>query len=337
MKAIRVLYLGHYVRKMDWRMLFRFMRHTRATSNVSYLTQILMLIGSSLRHNISPLEFYQFGFLSLTEDQRKRWAGTGTMYEFQLKANPLEHRDILNDKRRFHEAYRQFFVHEVYSRGAVEAEPSLIDRLIKENEQLVFKDAEGQCGSSVVIKRTTEIDAATLPSWMRRKRLDLVESYVDQHPKLYELSPSAVNTVRVFTMVTRAGAYRILGCRLRISVDASVDNLAAGNLAAPIDEQSGRVCGPGVYADITRQPETVHPITNVPITGFQIPFWEETLELVHRASLLHPENRSIGWDLVITPLGPGLIEGNHDWCKLVWQLPVQRGLKYLLMDNGAYA
>ena len=49
--------------------------------------------------------------------------------------------------------------------------------------------------------------------------------------------------------------------------------------------------------------------------------------MVREASLLHPENRSIGWDVVITEEGPGLIEGNHDWCKLVWQLPVNRGLK----------
>lgn len=28
--------------------------------------------------------------------------------------------------------------------------------------------------------------------------------------------------------------------------------------------------------------------------------------------------------------GPDLIEGNHDWCKLVWQLPVHKGLKPIL-------
>ena len=28
--------------------------------------------------------------------------------------------------------------------------------------------------------------------------------------------------------------------------------------------------------------------------------------------------------------GPELIEGNHDWCKLLWQLPVNKGLKHVL-------
>jgi hypothetical protein len=68
----------------------------------------------------------------------------------------------------------------------------------------------------------------------------------------------------------------------------------------------------------------------VSIIGFQIPFWPETLKLAKDAARLHPQNRSIGWDIVVTPDGPGLIEGNHDWCKLVWQMPVKQGLKHLL-------
>jgi hypothetical protein len=38
---------------------------------------------------------------------------------------------------------------------------------------------------------------------------------------------------------------------------------------------------------------------------------------------------------VVTEQGPGLIEGNHDWCKLVWQLPVNKGLKPILENHLA--
>ena len=43
-----------------------------------------------------------------------------------------------------------------------------------------------------------------------------------------------------------------------------------------------------------------------------------------------PENSSVGWDIAITENGPELIEGNHNWCKLLWQLPVKKGLKHVL-------
>jgi hypothetical protein len=52
--------------------------------------------------------------------------------------------------------------------------------------------------------------------------------------------------------------------------------------------------------------------------------------LAKEAALFDKSNRSIGWDIVVTETGPGLIEGNHDWCKLVWQLPVLKGLKPVL-------
>jgi hypothetical protein len=106
--------------------------------------------------------------------------------------------------------------------------------------------------------------------------------------------------------------------------------MAAGNLAAPIDAKTGIISGPGVYSDITKSPETIHPITGVSIVGFQIPYWQEILEMTKKASLKHPQNKSIGWDIVVTEDGPGFIEGNHDWCKLVWQLPVNKGLKSML-------
>ncbi|ODS63307.1 MAG: hexapeptide transferase [Arenimonas sp. SCN 70-307] len=326
----RVIYLGYYFRSMNWSLLRRFMRHARKWEGMGYARQVFAFVRDSLRYNISPLEWYQFGFAMLTPEQKSTWAGTGTMYEFQLRANPTAERGLLDDKRRFYRAYREFFRHSLWSIDELTHDPSLAGRLLKEHERLVFKTSNGKCGSTVQVHRTTDLRPDVLVAWMQERGLDMVEAFVEQHPALQALSPSAVNTVRIFTLLDNAGHVRILGCRLRISVNCHVDNLAAGNLAAPIDEKTGIVTGPGVYSDITRASEEIHPITGTSIVGFQVPFWEEALALVRRASVKHPQNRSIGWDVVITPGGPGMIEGNHDWCKLVWQLPVRQGLKHLL-------
>lgn len=331
----RVMYLGYYIQQMNWQQLARFMRHTRDCHGLSRPRQAVSLLADSLRYNISPLEYYQFGFASKTPDEKAHWAGTGTMYEFQRRANPPGARELLRDKRRFYTAYRQFFRHELHTREALAADDGLVRSLLAENARLVFKQASGNCGKGVAFVDTADMTAADVLPFMDRHGYDLVETVVRQHSRLDALSPSAVNTVRVFTRLDREDRCVILGCRLRISVNSPVDNLAAGNLAAPVDEETGVVSGPGVYSDITKAAESVHPVTGIPITGFRIPFWPDILHLVREASLLHPENRSIGWDIVVTPEGPGLIEGNHDWCKLVWQLPVGRGLKTLLdMDHG---
>ena len=326
----RLAYFAYYLHRLDRRLLGRFMSHLHELKGWSRPAQWARILGDSLHYNISILEYFQFRFFDLPPRQKAKWAGTGTMYEFQLKSNPPEKRGLLLDKRRFYGAYRQFFRHSLWSASELADDVELTKKILAEHERLVFKDATGNCGASVQIHRTADLDAGRLTDWMKQQGFDMVEGFVEQHPDLQALSPSGVNTVRIFTLIDRQGEYRVLGCRLRISVDSPVDNLAAGNLAAPIDETTGIVSGPGVYSDITRPPESVHPITGTAIEGFRVPFWPKTLDLVKQASLLHTENRSIGWDVVITPEGPGLIEGNHDWCKLVWQLPVGTGLKELL-------
>jgi hypothetical protein len=145
------------------------------------------------------------------------------------------------------------------------------------------------------------------------------------------LSPSGVNTVRIITQNNR-GKIEILGSILRISVNSEVDNMAAGNIAALVEIKTGIVIGEGVYSDFKKLNKTNHPVTGHTIVGFAIPYWNEVIDLSKRAALHTPDNRSVGWDIAITDIGPELIEGNHNWCKLLWQLPAKSGLKKRLEE-----
>jgi hypothetical protein len=245
--------------------------------------------------------------------------------------NPKEARTILDDKTLFYKEYCDYFVHTVADIADLKKSKTTVEKLLAvPSGKLVFKVADGKCGVAVEIKSADEFDETSLISFMENNKFDLVEEFIIQHPSLSALSPTAVNTVRIFTQLNRNNEVEVLGCRQRISVNSSVDNMAAGNLAAPIDEQTGMVNGPAVYSDITKPEEVKHPLTGVAIEGFTVPFWKETIAMVKEAALLHPQNRSIGWDIVITENGPGFIEGNHDWCKLLWQLPAKKGMKSVL-------
>lgn len=290
----------------------------------------LEMVVDSLIYNISFLEYFLFGFYkNKTKAEKQNWAGTGFMYEYQKIMNPVNQREVLNDKTMFYKAYKAFFKHHVLDSEEMRTNADMVELMLR-SPKIVLKESEGKCGLGTVFIDTQEYTPATLITYMKKKGFDLAESYIQQHRELNKLSPSGVNTVRIFTQLNALGVVEILGCRQRISVNSPIDNLAAGNLAAPIDEETGIINGPGVYSDITKKPEYVHPITQVPIKGFQVPYWTECLELAKEAALLHPQNRSVGWDIVVTEDGPGLIEGNHDWCKLVWQLPVNKGLKPIL-------
>jgi len=329
---MRLFYFIYYLKVLDWEKLNHFQSYLKSEKGISIIKQWVLVLFNSLKYNISILEYYQFRFFEKSHKEKLAWAGTGHMYEYQKVMNPPSKRHILDDKRMFYKYYREFFVHHVFTLEELEVNKDNIDDLYN-SKKIVFKVSDGKCGVSVKIVESSQIDKSVVVSFMKRNGYDMVETFIQQHEDLNSLSPSAVNTVRIYTQLNHLNEVEILGCYQRISIDCPVDNMAAGNIAAPINELTGIINGPGVYGIITKQPESFHPITGVEVVGFQVPFWKECMQLAKDAALKHPQNRSIGWDIVITANGPGLIEGNHDWCKLVWQLPVNKGLVHLLKPN----
>ena len=332
----RSLYLGYYIKGLDRKKFFHFLNYAASETGKSKLYLLADMLRSVYVYNISILEYFQFRFYKQGKEERGEWAGTGYMYEYQLVMNPRKEREILDDKRLFFKEYRDFIRHEVASLDELRKNPALVDMLLSNpSGKLVLKVHDGKCGKQVLVKDLEEFKQEGLVDFMEREGYDMAEEFIRQHPVIQELSSAAVNTVRIFTQLDQDDDVKILGCRLRISIHMPVDNLAAGNIAAFIDPETGIISGPAVYSDIDRPAETLHPVSGIEISGFRIPFWKETLEMVNKAAKLHPQNRSIGWDIAITPEGPDLIEGNHDWCKLLYQLPAGHGLKHTLEKHLA--
>lgn len=332
MKLIRrFLYLVYYFKESEFKLLYKFLRFSSVNTGRSKCSIIADVIKSSVKYNISFKDYFYFGFFEYKMQRREDWAGTGFMYEYQLLMNPRSARKILENKVIFLNHYKDLIKRNYLHVSQKNANVKAIDDMLRnQSGRLVLKGSYGQVGAEVEIIECDNFKPDTLFKYMKKRKYDLIEEFVIQHPDLNELSFSGLNTVRIITQLFNDEVV-CLGARLRISVNSPVDNMAAGNLAAPIDSEAGVVNGPGVYSDITKESVKNHPITGMPIEGFQIPFWKKTMQLVETAARRAEGNRSVGWDIAITANGPELIEGNHNWCKLLWQLPVNKGLKNELL------
>lgn len=323
----RLFYLVYYIRETDWSKFSLFLRHAKTETNRNSVSIVIELLRDVFRYNISLLDYFYFRFYTKNASQKAEYAGTGFMYEYQLQMNPVTTRNVLADKIKFLSRYRQFINRNFLAIDTLHQHPERYQTLLNESGKLVVKGSKGQVGAEVeVIKQQDFNSGKALLAYMQSKNFDLAEAFVIQHPALNELSPSGLNTVRIITQLVNQQVI-ILGARLRITINSSVDNMAAGNPAASINIDTGRVEGKAVFSDIRKEAIDVHPVTSTTITGFEIPFWQEVKDVINQAALLVPDNKSIGWDVAITSQGPQLIEGNHNWCKLLWQLPVNKGLK----------
>jgi hypothetical protein len=84
----------------------------------------------------------------------------------------------------------------------------------------------------------------------------------------------------------------------------------SGNLLADIDTGTGEVTR--VVSGVGRQQNSVehHPATGARLIGFRLPFFDEALELVKRATLVFPGFICPGWDVALSSRGPVLLEVN---------------------------
>jgi len=330
----RSQYLLYYFKKMDWPKYKKFFRHTRRQTGRGFLGLFSDNIRCMYKYNIGVIDYFLFRFYEKDPAERAKWVGTGYKYEYDLVMNPKSTRHVLENKIHFYEAYAPFVLHAVCTVEDIKNHTKKAKQVLENpTGKIVVKDALGQCGWDVEILKRADHDEDSLLKYMKSKGFNLAEEFIIQHPDISRLSDSGVNTVRIITQLNKDHQVEILGARMRISVNTWVDNLASGNIAAPVDLETGRLNGPAVYSDITKPKESTHPVSGIELVGYQIPLWEQCLDLVKRAALHRPENRAVGWDVVLTEKGPELLEGNHNWCKILWQIPIDTGLKHVLVKH----
>lgn len=332
MQAInRTKYFLYYLKELEYDKFSKFLNYTCKVTGKSKSKIIADVINSTYKYNIGIMDYFIFRFFEKNDEERSKWVGTGYKYEFDLKTNPKETRSILENKIEFYEAYKEFIFHPFCKLQDIKNKSDEAKAVLENKTgKMVLKDSLGQCGYDVEIVKTTDYTLENLATYMQSKGYDMAEAFIQQHDEINKISATGLNTVRMFTVINNQGGVDFIGARLRISVNSHVDNLASGNIACPIDIETGKINGPGIYSDITKKDETHHPITNIPLIGFQIPMWDKVVELTEKIALAHPENRGVGWDVAITNDGIDFIEGNHNWCKTLWQLPVKKGMKDIL-------
>lgn len=195
------------------------------------------------------------------------------------------------------------------------------------------KPSKGTTGAGIEKLAVTDFNSGSdLLRYLKRRRLDLLEEYIYQNEQMSRLNPSSVNTVRIMTLVDKEGEVKLLGAILRIGVGKPVDNFDAGGIAAPIDLDSGNVKKYAVSKSIRNRNEYLeHPSSLEKIEGFSIPMWEEIVELVVSACHVMPEVRTVGWDIAVTEDDVLLVEGNDNWCKVLFQRSHGEGARELIL------
>lgn len=153
----------------------------------------------------------------------------------------------------------------------------------------------------------------------------MIQPRIQNAEPLRSLADGGLCTLRVVTSRPYDGVPEPQAVVLKMPTGSNVaDNFANEGVAAPVGIESGQVgaaVSKSVEGMIKGETFSHHPDTNAPIAGLRLPDWKSTRDICVEAHSRFHAFHSIGWDVAITPDGPVLLEGNHDWDPIVAQQP----------------
>lgn len=260
------------------------------------------------RHGTNFQDYCDWDFALLTPRERRTYM-TNTISSFLIEQlNDPTANEIFEDKIRFNRVFAADLGREWIDLEETDAE-GLRAFVERHGGRAITKIPVSYSGYGIGMLKAAEVeDWEAERARLLEKGMRLVEEVLVQHEDLAAVAPGTVNTTRV-TTYWDGERMHVLGFAQKFGiVEGASDQQIYGGVYTQLDE-SGRALGPGygyhgkIYA--------LHPITGASIADFQLPMAAEVLETCERLCATAPEVPYVGWDIVVTPEGPVVIEGNR--------------------------
>lgn len=200
--------------------------------------------------------------------------------------------------------------------------PKIKDFFIKHDKVLV-KPLSSEQGRGIYVAQGNDQQAVAKILEECKQNPTLLEEVCGNCEELNRINNCSLNTLRIYTIVTKNGDIKIPSISLRCGCgNTVVDNWGAGGVGYPVDIESGIVYAPGI--DKKGNKHIHHPGTDVVMPGFVIPRFKEACEMAKRVIRKDMKVVYAGHDIAILPNRLELIEinfpGGHDFLQTLDQV-----------------
>jgi hypothetical protein len=144
----------------------------------------------------------------------------------------------------------------------------------------------------------------------------IVQRWLRNHPALEPITNGTLAGIRLNIVLDRNGNADLLGAT--IGLPCGLNATSTTIVGAAIDPDTGEIIRTfHPFIDGSKG----HPNTREPIVGRYVPLFREAVNLALRAHReAFPRFASLGWDVVIVPEGPVLLETNSGWSAIAQQV-----------------
>ncbi len=281
------------------------------------------------RFGFSYNEYFWFELYNKNTAGKEEFISDKMRFEYYEQLNSEVGTKLLRDKGKTWELLGDFFKRDcvaVYSRE----DSSAFQSFVEKHSEFLYKPIGLGCGEGVKKITATKSTGEQLCADLLKNGAFIVEEIICQSEEMAKFHRQSVNTVRIATMVCKDGVHALFSY-LRMGIgDMIVDNAGAGGITAAVNPKRGIVVSKAISERGTDQ-YISHPDTKEKIIGFQLPEWDQALQLVKKMAGLVPNMRYIGWDLAYTDNGWVLVEANGQGQVLI-QVINKIGIKYRFLE-----
>lgn len=291
--------------------------HKRSGKNRLFI--FFDMINCAIRYQAGYIEYVIYGMYDMNAKQRETVLTAGKNNRYVAALNKKSDWDFFENKIKFLNTFRA-----ETARDFLDLTCATLDEFkafIAKHPTFMAKPFDGICGKGIEKIDSLEQNADDLYQSLKSSGQTLLEEVIIQHPELNKLNPSAINTIRIVTIV-KDNLPHVVFAGLRCGrAGFVVDNFVAGGMTVPIDIETGVINN--VAVDKVGNVFDIHPDTKTPFHGFKLPDWDAVIALAKTAALRVETVKYVGWDIASTPTGPILVEGNHFPGQVLYQLKAQ--------------
>lgn len=275
---------------------------------------LLDMLWCAIRYSASPSNYYYFGFAKLNHSQRQTYVTHKMSEAIQKKYNSLKYHIVFYDKMIFSRVFSDFYGRRCLSTETMQSDD--FEQFVTSCPKFLYKPLEGGQGKGIQVFENTRGGVHQFYTQLKNTH-GILEEWICQHPTMQALYPNAVNIVRVQTIYDKNECH-FLCATLTAGHHNQIANASSNSIFALVDVKTGKVFTDG--CDYSGHVYIDHPETGIRFKGFEIPMWNQVLEMLKKAAARVPQIGYVGWDIAITENGPVLIEGNNDGGYVGYQL-----------------
>lgn len=301
----RLRYLGERARRIDVGHVIERARRAAADHGKWAPAVVVDMLWQAGFRNVGFQDYSDYDFAILSRAERATYMTHPVSNQLSQKYDDPAYRHLFHDKVAFDQTFADFLKRDwmVVDNGNADEVRAFALR----HGTIVTKEPIGQAGTGVHRYAADDVDDwdAFHRGLFERGEL-LIEEVIAQHADLAAVCPGTVNTTRV-TAFFDGEQTHVLAVAQKFGRGQVSDQMSFGGFYTMLDEH-GHAVGPGY--DSHGHVHERHPDSGFRIADFQLPLIDEVYAFVDQVARVVPKVQYVGWDIVVTPTGPVLVEGN---------------------------